>query len=166
MSDERLGAIPLQGSSELVFESATVVLPRDSVLADVLPDGPKRFPDDFVDGAGSSVVVELPGEPVSVVQERDGRYVARSQLGFSRDVRNPTEGSFLVYAQLRGLGAVTVPREMIAVFRAVKSYENYVRELQRSLLLAYERHCGNRAVAEHHAKRALKDNGLPWLTRS
>lgn len=81
-------------------------------------------------------------------------------------MRNPTEGSFLHYAQLRGLRVVKLPREMIVVFRAVKGYENYVRELQRTLLLAYERHTGNRAVAEHQSRRAMKDYGLPWLERS
>lgn len=81
-------------------------------------------------------------------------------------MRNPTEGSFLIYAQLRGLRMASVPREMIVVFRAVKGYENYIRELQRSLLLAYERHTGNRAVAEHQAKLALKEHGLPWLERT
>lgn len=141
--------------------------PRDPVLADLLPNGPKHFPDDFLDGVDASgTVVDLPGDSLSVVQKRDGRYVVHSQFGFSHDVRNPTEGSFLLYGQLRGLRVIKVPREMIVVFRAVKGYENYVRELQRSLLLAYERHCGNRAVAEHQAKRALKDHGLPWLERS
>lgn len=140
---------------------------RDPVLSDLLPAAPKRFPDDFVDVAAEDcVVVELPAEPLSVVVGRDGRYLTQSSFGFSRQVRNPTEGAFLMYAQLRGLRTVKVPTAMIAVFRAVKAYENYVRELQRSLLLGYERHTGNCAVAEHQTKQALKEHGLPWSERS
>lgn len=141
--------------------------PRDAVLAELLPKGAKPFHDDFITGPSAvSDAVELPAEPLAIVQERDGRYVARSEFGYSRTVRNALDGSFLAYAQLRGLRSVSVPHEMIVVFRAVKSYEYYVRELQRSLMLAYERQTGNRAVAEHQTKRALKDHGLPWLERS
>lgn len=141
--------------------------PRDAVLQEVLPAGAKRFPDDFLAPPDApSDIVDLPAEPLTVAQDRDGGYVARTDFGFSRAVRNAVDGSFLLYSQLRGLRSVAVPREMIVVFRAVKTYENYVRELQRSLLLAYQRQTGNRAVAEHQTKRALKNHGLPWLERS
>lgn len=141
--------------------------PRDAVLADLLPNGPKRFPEDFLkEATGKSIVVDLPTELISVTQERDGHYALRSEFGFSRTVRNAVEGSFFVYAQLRGLRSVAVPGEMIELFRAVKAYENYLRDLQRSLLLGYQRQSDNRAVAEHQARRVCKDHGLPWLERS
>lgn len=43
--------------------------PRDPVLADLLPGEPKRFPDDFIDSASEDDnTVELPGEPLAVIQ--------------------------------------------------------------------------------------------------
>ena len=43
-----------------------------------------------------------------------------------------TEGNFVYYAYLKGQRTVEVPLEMIVIFRSVKKYENYLRELRRS----------------------------------
>jgi len=48
-------------------------------------------------------------------------------------------------------------------FRAVKGYENYVRDVRRALLKAYERKSGHRPMAEHQTKEAFKSYGLPWV---
>jgi hypothetical protein len=56
-----------------------------------------------------------------------------------------------------------MPNVMIEIFRAVKAYENYLREVRHALLQAYQRKSGYRPVAEHQAKEAFKAMGLPWL---
>ena len=52
---------------------------------------------------------------------------------------------------------------MIVIFRTVKKYENYLRELRRSLMQAYERKSGHRPMAEHHTKDVFRNLGLPWV---
>jgi hypothetical protein len=135
----------------------------DSVLQELLPKGPKAFPGEFLDGVKKTVNLELPAEPISVVVLPGGKHAVQSALGFRRDVRNPTEGNFIYYAQLRGLKAVPLPAVMIEVFRAVKAYENYVRDLRHALLQAYERKSGHRPMAEHQTREAFKSYGLPWV---
>ena len=88
---------------------------RDSVLHELLPDGPKDFPGEFLD-ATLVVKLDLPSEPLSVVDLPDGRYAVQSDFGFRHDVRNPTEGNFIFYAYLRGHRLVSIPKEMIDVF--------------------------------------------------
>jgi len=56
-----------------------------------------------------------------------------------------------------------MPTVMIEVFRAVKVYENYLRDLRHALLKAYERKSGHRPMAEHQTKEAFKFYGLPWV---
>ncbi len=136
---------------------------RDSVLQELLPEGPRAFPSEFLDGTKKTVNLELPAEPVSVVVLPGGKYAVQSDLGFHHDVRNPTEGNFIYYAHLRGLKAVPVPIVMIEVFRAVKAYENYVRDLRHALLKAYERKSGHRPMAEHQTRESFKSYGLPWV---
>ena len=84
-------------------------------------------------------------------------------MGFCHLVRNFTEGNFVYYAYLKGHRTVEVPAEMIVIFRTVKKYENYLRELRRSLMQAYERKSGHRPMAEHHTKEVFRDLGLPWV---
>ncbi len=137
---------------------------RDGILADFLPEGPKQFPADFLDGTTSTATtVPLPPEAIEVAQLPDGKWAVRSSLGFCHVVRNATEGNFVYYAYLKGQRTVEVPTEMIVVFRSVKKYENYLRELRRSLMQAYERKSGHRPMAEHHTKEVFRNLGLPWL---
>jgi len=139
----------------------------DPVLTEALPTGPKSFPKDFMgDQSRECSTIHLPAEPIQVEQLKDGKYVVRSNLGFAHSVRNATEGNYIYYAYLRGDRSVEVPREMISLFRTVKAYENYLRELQRSLVQGYERKSGHRAMAEHRAKQVFRNFGLPWLVQS
>lgn len=141
---------------------------HDSIVNDVLPDGPKDFPGHFIanDEKCQCTQVELPAESIELFHQRDGKYVVRSSRGFCHVVRNPSEASFIIYSHLRGNRSVQVPSEMIAIFRAVKGYENYLRDLGHSLLQAYERKSSHRVMAEHQAKEAFRKMGLPWIDRS
>lgn len=136
---------------------------RDLVLHEVMPEGPKDFPSEFVGSKKKAAKLELPSEPVSVVVLPGGDYAVQSDFGFRHKVRNPTEGNFVYYAYLRGHRKVSIPTEMIEIFRAVKAYENYLRDLRHALLQAYERKSGHRPMAEHQVREVFKANGLPWV---
>jgi hypothetical protein len=136
----------------------------DPILGKILPVGPKNFPEDFLGGReNKGIEVQIPPEPIEVVQLSDGNYVVRSSLSFCHAVRNVAEGNFIYYASLRGHQKVLVPKEMFSIFQAVKSYETYLRELRYSLLQAYERKSGHRPIAEHQAKEVFRKLGLPWV---
>jgi hypothetical protein len=136
---------------------------NDSVLQELLPHGPKEFPGQFLEGGKKTTTLNLPAEPISVVVLPGGKHAVQSDFGFRHDVRNPTEGNYLYYAQLRGLRAVPVPTLMFDLFKAVKAYENYLRDLRQALLRAYERKSGHRPMAEHQTREAFKSYGLPWV---
>jgi hypothetical protein len=136
---------------------------RDDVLSNLLPRGPKDFPTEFLSGEHPAAEVALPAEPVAVVQGPDGIYAVQSNFGFLHKVRNAAEGNFILYAYLRGHRLVQVPTVMIDVFRAVKAYENYLRDLRHALLLGYERKSGHRPMAEHQTREVFNTLGLPWL---
>lgn len=136
---------------------------RDSVLHELLPDGPKDFPDQFLGSKTKTVKLELPSEPISVVALPGGAYAVQSDFGFRHKVRNPTEGNFVSYAYLRGHRTVSIPIEMIEIFRAVKAYENYLRDIRHALLQAYERKSGHRPMAEHQTREVFTSLGLPWV---
>jgi len=133
----------------------------DPVIASILPDGPKAFPEDFLnDDIGPVRTVELPEEELAVRQSADGGYVVESHFGFRLHVRNETEGAFIVRAHARGARTLQLPDEMIHLFKAVKAYEAYLRTLWRDLYHAYGRECGDRAAAYNHAKTAFDTLGL------
>jgi hypothetical protein len=134
----------------------------DPVISSVLPSGPKAFPRDFLDGdIGSTQVIKLPEEQLTFRQLAGGACAVESHFGYRLDVRNETEGMFIVHAHGRGVRALDLPKKMIHLFKAVTAYKGYVRNLWQDLYRAYGRECGDRVAAYSHAKRAFEALGLP-----
>jgi len=151
-----------QGILEIVKRSQETGRSHDPVVAQMLPDGPKAFPAEFLTAdVATGARVELPDEPIQVAWQPDGTDVVRSHFGFIHQVRNATEGRFILYAHLCGHRAVQVPDKMIHVFKAVKAYEQYLRGLWQDLFRAYGRSCGSPALARRQANRAFISLGLP-----
>ena len=133
----------------------------DPVIASVLPNGPKAFPKDFLDGdIGFTQTIELPEEQLTFRQQAGGACVVESHFGFRLDVRNETEGMFIVHAHGRGARTLGLPKKMIHLFKAVTGYRGYLRDLWQQLYRAYGRECGDRVAAYSHAKTAFETLGL------
>lgn len=138
--------------------------PRVDLLAELLGGALKQFPDDFLDrSASEGAQTKLPGAPLRLEQDNVGAYFLKTEEGVYIKVRNPTEGNFIIYAQMRGHGQVSVPKEMIHVFKTVKGYENYVRSLQTRLVTTLTKKAKQRSIAEYEAKKKCRECGLPWL---
>jgi hypothetical protein len=134
----------------------------DPVIVSVLPDGPKAFPTDFLVGdTGAIQAIELPEEHLTFRQLAGGACVIESHFGFRLDVRNETEGMFIVFAHGRGARSLDLPKKMIHLFKAVTAYKGYLRDLWLDLYRAYGRECGDRVAAYNHAKTAFETLGLP-----
>jgi hypothetical protein len=132
----------------------------DPVIASVLPNGPRAFPKDFLDGDIGSHAIELPEEQLTFRQLADGTCMVESHFGFRLDVRNETEGMFIVHAHGRGARTLDMPEKMIHLFKAVTGYRGYLRDLWQDLYRAYGRECGDRAAAYSHARTAFETLGL------
>ena len=114
----------------------------EEVLDEVLPDGPKRFPDEFLSSAATASIrtsVELPEAPLIFDNSPlfSGVYTAGGS--FSRAVRTPAEGKFLLYAQGCGHRSVGLPEKVVEINRAVADYEKYLRDLRKQVYAAYYR---------------------------
>jgi len=123
----------------------------DPVVASVLPNGPRTFPKDFLDGdIGSARAIELPEEQLTFRQLADGACAVESHFGFRLDVRNETEGMFIVHSHGRGARTLYLPEKMIHIFKAVTGYRGYLRDLWQDLYRVYGRECGDRVAAYSH----------------
>jgi hypothetical protein len=134
------------------------------VLAKLLGANLKQFPLDF---SGNSALegkrIKLPDVPLRLEQDNTAAYILKTDDGVFCEVKNPAEGNFLIYAQMRGLAEVALPKEMISIFRTVKAYENYVRETRVKLLARLLKQTPQRSVAEYEADKLFRECGLPNL---
>lgn len=146
------------------FEAFKIENPEiDSLIKQIIPDGLKQFPKDFLKDNIKKEIIELPVEPIFLTQLPDGSYTMKSEFGFSYKVKNISEGNYIYYAFLQGFKLIDIPIEMIEIFKVVKAYENYTRNFRQSLIKSYEHRSGNLSLAIHKSKEIFVKNGLPWL---
>lgn len=136
----------------------------EAVLDELLPDGPKRFPDDFFSpaaAAGPKTAVDLPEEPL--VFDHTPMFMGVHVKGgsYDRHVRSPAEGKFLLYAQQAGHKHVQVPEKTVEVSRTVANYEKYLRELHARLYEAYYRRTLDTRTAARLTQAAFDRFHLP-----
>lgn len=136
----------------------------EAVLDEVLPHGPRRFPDDCLSpaaAAGPKTPVELPDQPL--VFENTPMFMGVHVQGgsFDRHVRSPAEGKFLLYAQQAGQKVAQIPEKTVEVTRTVANYEKYLRELHAQLYEAYYRRTLDTRTAARLTQAAFERFHLP-----
>ena len=136
----------------------------EEVLNEVLPDGPKRFPDDFLSGAATAAAkspVELPEAPLIFDNSPLFSGVHTADNTFSRMVKTPAEGKFLVYAHACGHRTAQLPGKVVEINRTVANYEQYLRDLRKELYEAYYRRTLDTRTAARLTQAAFDRFHLP-----
>ncbi len=136
---------------------------KEQVLADVLPDGVKTFPADFLDPAALDDgfrEVPVPADGFQI----DTRLVGRKELiganGWHYTAKTPQEAKFLVYAHRAGATSVRVPTQTVAVIQTVAHYEAYLRQLKADLRQRFHERTMNHQVAERLTEQVWKELGI------
>lgn len=140
----------------------------EEVLNEVLPDGPKRFPEAFLSGAATTAAktpVELPEAPLIFDNSPLFSGVHTADNTFSRNVNTPAEGKFLVYAQGCGHRTAELPEKVVEISRTVANYEQYLRELRKLLYDAYFRRTLDTRTAARLTQAAFDRFHLPNVER-
>ena len=136
----------------------------EEVLDEILPDGPKRFPDDFLSGAASTATktpVALPEEPLIFDNSPLFSEVHTADNRFTRPVKTPAEGKFLVYTHDCGHRTAELPEKVVEISRTVANYEQYLRDLRKQFYDAYYRRTLDTRTAARLTQAAFDRFRLP-----
>jgi hypothetical protein len=119
------------------------------ILQEVAPDGPKKFPEDFLDrNCTDFYEVELPGTQLQLAPL--SQTIITSPKGYFRyQARNPPEARYILYAHNVGSKKIRVPRDNLTLFKTVKSYEKYCDELARRAFELFLEFTHDEVKAEH-----------------
>ncbi|MGA9347184.1 MAG: N-6 DNA methylase [Anaerolineae bacterium] len=131
----------------------------EEVLADVLPDGPRRFPDDFWSPAarqGEFTEVTLPQAPLRYAGHMFGREEVVAEGGFHYQARSKHEAKYLIYAQAAGQEVARLPAQPVELSRTVANYEQYVRQTRDALYEAYYRRTLDQKAASRFVNSAMQ----------
>ena len=131
----------------------------EQVLADVLPDGPRRFPDDFWSPAarqGEFTEVPLPQTPLRYTGHMFGREEVAADGGFHYQARSKQEAKYLIYAQAAGREVARLPVQPVELTRTVANYEQYIRQISAALYDAYYHRSLDQKAANRFVTSAME----------
>jgi len=118
----------LQGGKESKSDEEEII---ELILQEIAPDGPKRFPEDFIDDNCTDFYeVELPGTQLHLATL--SQTIITSPKGYFRyQAKNPPEAKYILYAHNVGSKKIRIPRDNLTLFKTVKAYEKYCDEMAR-----------------------------------
>lgn len=136
----------------------------EEVLEDLLPNGPDRFPDDFLSSAAHSGAFEeiaLPDDALRYAGAHFGQEQMTSEGGHTVTVQSKFHVRYVLFAQSAGQRVVRIPKEPVEVSRAVNNYTHYLRDLRARLRDAYFRRTLDQTAAERFVEDRWHALGLP-----
>lgn len=136
----------------------------EEVLGDLLPNGPQRFPDDFLSPAarrGTFREIPLPDKPLRHRGHFWGGEELSADGGEVLQVANKFEVRYVLYAQANGHSIARLPEKPIEISRAVADYTRYLRELRGRLQQAFFARTLDRSAAERFVADVWRKFDLP-----
>ena len=136
---------------------------KQEIIKEFLPDGPKRFPEDFLDPSANEEnmkEVSLPNKPLRLGNYFFGEQDVIADSGFIYKAKSPVEAKYLIYAQRAGVPNVLVPTDTMTLFKTVKNYENYLRNLRTEMAKALLNRTLDQQMAERLLNQILEGNKL------
>ncbi|MBE2233210.1 MAG: N-6 DNA methylase [Anaerolinea sp.] len=136
----------------------------EEVWQDLLPDGPRRFPDAFLSPAARAEPLRDIPLPEGTLRYR-GHLLGQEELatddGQTLHVANKFEVRYVLYAQASDQTVARLPRKPVEVSRAVNTYAQYLRQLRQSLHQTYYVRTLDRTAAERFVAETWRKFNLP-----
>jgi len=139
---------------------------KEDVIREILPDGVKKFPEDFWDVSikrGKFKELDLPDQPLEISQPFLGEITISSKNEFTYKTRNPSEAKYLKYAHYNGAYRVKIPVEPIFILKTVSAYERYIRDLKNRLFEAFYNRIHDQKLSHNLTQSALETLKLPEI---
>ncbi len=139
---------------------------KAEVLEEILPDGPKIFPEEFLDSKylKDAKEVPVPGEPLKLGEYFLGLQDVISEGGFRYQAKSRDEAKYIIYAQRPNSFLVKLPKSNIILSKAVRGYEIYLRELKGRLFETFFKRVLDHNLANRLTQAALEELNLPEVS--
>lgn len=139
---------------------------KADMIKEVLPDGVKRFPEDFWDISikrGSFKEIHLPVEPLKFSQPFFEEVEISTENGFSHKTKNPAEVKYIKYTRSQNILEVKIPQQPINVLRTVTAYERYIRDLKNKLFESLYNRTHDQKLSHSLVQSSLEELKIPEI---
>ena len=136
---------------------------KDEVLKELLQDGVKQFPAEFLDPTLKSTQftdISICKEPLRFGNYFLGTQEVVSDAGFCYKAPSVDEAKYLIYAQKPNSYIVQIPKNDIKVRKAVVKYEQYLKDLKNQFFRTFFERTHDHKLAETLTQRVFEDMKL------
>ncbi|MCX7920305.1 MAG: winged helix-turn-helix domain-containing protein [bacterium] len=134
------------------------------LINEVFPEGGKNFPDDFLDSKEEIKFREINVPGTELILERNSRVIIVSPKGYFRyKAKNPPEALYILYSDHINRKIIKIPENNLIIFKAVKSYEKYIRDAQSKLFERFLELTNDETKSEELTKQVIKKLNLRTL---
>lgn len=129
----------------------------EKVLSEVVSEGIKTFPEDFLEGYIGDEMFEigLPGTPLHI-DSNSQTVVISPRRHFRYEAKNPPEAKYIIYAHKSGQKEIKIPKDNRAVFKAITTYEKYCQDIKHRCFTLFLNHTNDEDIAELLTKEVEK----------
>lgn len=147
-----------KGAKEVKSDDEDII---ELVLEEIAPDGPKQFPDDFLDNTNCTdfYEVDLPGTQLHLAPL--SQTIITSPKGYFRyQAKNPPEAKYILYAYHVGFKKIKIPSDNLTLFKTVKTYEKYCDKITQKAFELFLEFTHNETKSEELSAEILRRLGL------
>lgn len=137
---------------------------KKQVMEEVLPNGLKKFPDEFLEAPlkpQDYQNISIPGEPLKLGMFFLGTQQVVSDSGFTFEAKSVDEAKYAIYSQKPNTFVVSLPKDSVVITKAVNDYERYLRKLRDDLFQALFKRTFDHKLSDTLVQRAFAELGLP-----
>jgi len=137
---------------------------KKQVMEEVLPNGLKKFPDEFLEAPlkpQDYQNISIPGEPLKLGMFFLGTQQVVSDSGFTFEAKSVDEAKYAIYSQKPDTFVVSLPKDSVVITKAVNDYERYLRKLRGDLFQALFKRTFDHKLSDTLMQRAFAELGLP-----
>jgi hypothetical protein len=165
---ERISLAKMRKNAKNAVYKKDVEKLKESVLEEILPDGAKNFPEEFIDSAylKDSKEISITGKPLKLGHFFMGLQEVVSEDGYKYEAKSLEEAKFILYSQKPDTYIVKIPKNKIALSQAVAKYEKYIRELKDKFFKTFFERVLDHKQAEHLTNAVFENLGLNHIAES
>ncbi len=136
---------------------------KEQVIEEILSDGVKKFPDEFIDSKylKDAKEISVTGDTLKLGSYFMGQQEVISDSGFKYEAKNLDEAKFIVYAQKPDSFIIKIPTKTGLLANAITGYEKYLKGLKAKLFEAIFSRTLDHKQADMLTNQVFEELGLP-----
>jgi type I restriction enzyme M protein len=163
---ERVGLARIRKNEKNARVKQDIEKLKEQVIDEVLPQGSQLFPEDFIYSKylKESVEINSTNRPLKLGSFFMGLQEVIADNGYKYLAKSVEEAKFVIYSQQPNSFIIKIPKNKIALAKAVTEYERYIRKLKNKFFETFFSRVLDHQLAERLTQTVLEELGLPQVS--